>query len=73
MPSRTDTAGYTKAFIHPAMDHWGGGLWLTIYAISDQVESTEVTCENGATLEPTGGCVCPPGYTGPTCGSLLNG
>ena len=24
MPSRTDTAGYTKAFIYPAMDHWGG-------------------------------------------------
>ena len=25
MPSRTDTAGHTKAFIYPVMDHWGGG------------------------------------------------
>ena len=23
MPSRTDTAGHTKPFIYPAMDHWG--------------------------------------------------
>ena len=23
MPSRTDTAGHTKAFIYPVMDHWG--------------------------------------------------
>ena len=25
MPSRTDTAGNTKAFIYPVMDHWGEG------------------------------------------------
>ena len=23
MPSHTDTAGHTKAFIYPVMDHWG--------------------------------------------------
>ena len=22
MPNRTDTAGHTKAFIYPVMDHW---------------------------------------------------
>ena len=25
MPSCTDTAGHTKAFIYPVMDHWRGG------------------------------------------------
>ena len=25
MPSPTDKAGHTKAFIYPVMDHWGGG------------------------------------------------
>ena len=25
MPSRTDTAGHTKAFDYPVQEHWGGG------------------------------------------------
>ena len=27
MPSRTDTAGHTKAFDYPVMYHGGGGSW----------------------------------------------
>ena len=34
---RTDTAGHTKAFFDPVMDHWGGGQmakrlwWKTMF------------------------------------------
>ena len=58
MSSHTDTAGHTKVFIYPAMDHWGwgGGVVLRYKANSKcsgtrQIRNADGVVDYGSPME----------------------